>query len=249
MSSSGCTAMNLGQPASYEFFFPPLDTWFEQRLYPTPFGLSQFSVPIDERKRREQEREGLLDALHRSEQAQRVAVEAAEIGTWDFDPVSGRLQWSDRCKELFGLPPEAAVDYDACLALVHVDDRSRVDQIVQAALDPLGSGEYETEYRTAGRDGAVRLVLATGRAFFVDVDGARRAVRCIGTVIDVTERRRAEEALQQKMVELERMNRAMLGREVRMAELKEEVNRLLAAAGEPPRYPTGAAPGAQADRP
>jgi anti-sigma regulatory factor (Ser/Thr protein kinase) len=62
-------AMNLGQPQSYEFFFPPLDSWFEQRLYPTAFGISQFSVAINERKRRELEREELVVALQRANEA------------------------------------------------------------------------------------------------------------------------------------------------------------------------------------
>jgi anti-sigma regulatory factor (Ser/Thr protein kinase) len=64
-------AMNLGIPSHYEFYFDPLKSWFEQRLYPTAFGLSQFSVQINERKRREAAQQRLQAELqqHNEEMA------------------------------------------------------------------------------------------------------------------------------------------------------------------------------------
>ncbi|TYZ11867.1 PAS domain-containing protein [Hymenobacter lutimineralis] len=116
-----------------------------------------------------------------------AAIEAAGIGTWDFNPLSGSLRWSDRCKELFGLPADALIDYSVFLAGLHPDDRAKTDAVVQQALQPTGTGEYDIEYRTIGlQDGKLRRVRATGQAVF---DEARtRAVRFVGTVMDVTQR-------------------------------------------------------------
>ncbi|HYH18924.1 MAG TPA: HWE histidine kinase domain-containing protein [Azospirillum sp.] len=126
--------------------------------------------------------------LRRSEERLRLAVEATGLGTWDFDPVSGRLEWSDRCKALFGLPPDAAVRLPVFYDAVHPDDRASVEEGVRRALDPAGSGVFDMEYRVVGLgDGAERWVAATGRAVFAQ----GRAVRFIGTALDVTARRQA----------------------------------------------------------
>ena len=137
------------------------------------------------------ERRRIEEALKESEDRLRLAVEATGLGTWDFNPVTGELRWDERCKAMFGLPPEAEVDYGVFLAGLHPDDRERTDEVVQQALDPETDGGFDVEYRTVGlRDGIERWVSARGQAFF---DEARRAVRFIGTVLDITERKRAEE--------------------------------------------------------
>ncbi len=131
------------------------------------------------------------EILRGSEDRLRLAVESTGLGTWDFNPVTGKLKWDERCKAVFGLPPEAEVDYEVFLAGLHPDDRERTDRIVQRALDPESGGEYNVEYRTVGlEDGIERWVAARGRAFF---DESGRAVRFIGTVLDITGRKRAEE--------------------------------------------------------
>ena len=131
--------------------------------------------------------------LAASEDRLRLANEAADIGTWDYDPISGVLRWDAKCRALFGLPSDAEVSYDgAFLAGVHPDDRERTDAAVQAALNPDGSGSYSIEYRIIRRDdGVERWLAARGRAMFEDA----RAVRFIGTVIDITTRKQTEARL------------------------------------------------------
>jgi PAS domain S-box-containing protein len=132
------------------------------------------------------------EMLRGSEDRLRLAVESTGLGTWDFNPLTGELKWDERCKEIFGLPPEAKVDdYETFLSRLHPNDRERTRRIVQHALDPNSGGEYNVEYRTVGfADGVERWVAAKGQAFF---DPSGRAVRFIGTVLDITERKRAEE--------------------------------------------------------
>ena len=131
------------------------------------------------------------EVLKGSEDRLRLAVESTGLGTWDFNPVTGELKWDERCKAVFGMRPGAAVDYDVFLAGLHPDDRERTDQAVRQALDPESGGEYNIEYRTIGlTDGVERWVAARGQAYFDETGEARRF---IGTVLDITERKRAEQ--------------------------------------------------------
>ena len=128
----------------------------------------------------------------------RLATEAAEIGTWDFDPISGELVWDARCKAAFGLPSDADVRYDVFLDALHPDDRARTDAAVRQALDPSGAGSYDIEYRTVWPDGEIRWIRATGRGMFSN-DESRRAVRFIGTVQDITDAKRAEQVIRDEV--------------------------------------------------
>jgi len=129
-------------------------------------------------------------ALRDSEDRLRMATEAAAIGTWDFNPVSGELRWDARCKALFGLSPDADVSYEgAFLAGLHPEDRERVDAAVQAAIAPGGDGAYDIEYRTIGvEDGVERWISASGGTIFEEGE----AVRFVGTVLDISPRKLAD---------------------------------------------------------
>ncbi|MGX5843545.1 GAF domain-containing protein [Mesorhizobium sp. ArgA1] len=134
------------------------------------------------------------EAARISEERLRLATDAAAIGIWDYDPVSGTLRWDDRCKALFGLPPEASVSYEETfLAGLHPEDRERADNAVRQALKPGGASRYDIEYRTIGlQDAKERWIAATGDALFDN----GRAVRFVGTVIDITSRKRVQRQLQ-----------------------------------------------------
>jgi len=123
----------------------------------------------------------------------RLAVEAGSVGTWDFNPLTGNLDWSDHCKTLFGLAPDAHPTIDVFFASIHPDDRSTIERKLAAALDPAGTGDYEAEFRIKRGDGSQNWVVCRGRALFTARGEERLATRLIGTVIDITERRRAED--------------------------------------------------------
>lgn len=131
-----------------------------------------------------------------------TAVDAAGVGTWDFNPLTGDLVWSAQCKQIFGLPVTAAVRYDDFLTGVHPDDRAATDAAVQYALDPAGTGTYDIEYRTRWQEGGLpHWARATGKAFF---DAERtQAQRFIGTITDVTEHKALMEQVTRAYEELE----------------------------------------------
>jgi len=170
-----------------------------------------------------------LAELDESETRLRLATSAAGVGTWDFDLITGELRWDKRCRAMFGILSDRQVSYEAgFLAGLHPDDRERSDQAVKDALRPGGSGEYEIDYRTIGiEDGVERWIAAKGGTIFVD----GKAVRFVGTAIDISERKRTQEALarSEAALRLERealddLNRNLEARVVqRTAELEEEM--------------------------
>src|ERR1051325_6836168 len=62
-----------------------------------------------------------------------LAIEAAGLGTWDYNPQTGETTWSDRCKAVFGLPPDAPASYEEFLRRIHPEDRERVETRVRQA--------------------------------------------------------------------------------------------------------------------
>ena len=136
------------------------------------------------------ERKLVEQALRESEERLRLASEAAQIGIWDYDLITNTLRWDQRTRELFGLSPHTVVDYDIFLAGLHPDDRDATHAAVQQALDPNGSGEYDIEYRTVGlADGIARWIAAKGKSYFEH----GKAVRFIGTVLDIGRTKKLEE--------------------------------------------------------
>ncbi len=139
---------------------------------------------ITERKRAD-------EALREREERFRQALAAANAGAWEWEIGSNRVFWSEENFRLLGFTP--GVDepsYEAWLQSVHPDDREGAERVVQNAVQ---SGEdLNTEYRVAWPDGSVRWVNDVGR---MKRDPAGTPVAMYGIQIDITKRRRAEEAL------------------------------------------------------
>ncbi|HEX4665824.1 MAG TPA: ATP-binding protein [Chthoniobacterales bacterium] len=199
-------ALAQGQPDHFEHFHQEWGRWLETRVYPAADGLVIFRTDITERKRQEKRMRESERLLQESEDRLRLAIEAVDAGTFDFYPQTGDLRWSDRCKRLFGLSPEAEVNYDTFLRGLHPDDRARVDELVASALRPGSDGHFDAEYRTIGiEDGKERWVAVKGLVIF-DLTGM--AARFIGTVLEITAQKQGELELQRAKQAAEDANRA-----------------------------------------
>jgi PAS domain S-box-containing protein len=160
--------------------------------------------------------------LRESEDRFEIATSVAHIGVWDRDIVNNRLIWDEQMTQIYGIrSKESDGAYEAWKQCVHPDDRSRAEQAVKEA--ECGEKDFDTEFRIVRPDGAVRNIRAFGKVFR---DKAGRPVRMIGVNYDITESRQIEETLRTRNEELERFNRAATERELRMIELKNEINRL-----------------------
>jgi PAS domain S-box-containing protein len=151
-----------------------------------------------------------------AEERLRLATEAADIGWWDVEEGHGRLSWPPRVKAMFGISPGAPVSMDDFYNGLHPDDRDQVAAVYAGAADPVRRELYDVEYRTIGKeDGVVRWVAAKGRGVF---DETGRCKRVIGTAIDITERKLAQEekrAREQEDAELREQFIAVLGHDLR----------------------------------
>src|SRR5881394_491631 len=126
-----------------------------------------------------------------AEQRLRVALEAGNVGSWEYDPKSGGFCCDAKFKSFFGFAPNETPTAPDISARIHPDDREQVREAVARALAGVNGGEYLCEYRvTAPLDPIERWVSARGRTFF-DESGA--ATRFLGAAIDVTRDRIALE--------------------------------------------------------
>jgi PAS domain S-box-containing protein len=141
--------------------------------------------------------------VERLEERLRLALDAADVGTYDWDLAGGALNWDPRARRIFGVPRDGEVTYDTFLEVIHPDDAERATAAVGAALDPSGKGEFAADYRVVWPAGDVRWVRAGGRVYFEGRGADRKPARFLGTVQDITERRGAEAERERLIAELE----------------------------------------------
>lgn len=141
-----------------------------------------------ERRRTEQ-------ALRDNEETLRLAAEATELGTWDWDLITKTLSVNARTRVIFGLPPNGSPSYQRFLELIHPDDRERVHNTINQSLNPAGTGDYDAAYRVVRDDGVLKWVREKGKVTFKRRGSDRVPVRFVGTVIDITDSKTIEEEL------------------------------------------------------
>jgi PAS domain S-box-containing protein len=131
--------------------------------------------------------------LRASEERLRLAFAGAKEGVWDWDLDSGHVVYSRRWKEMLGYgEDELPSTVQVWEALLHPDDRARVNELHDAVHR--GHGTYEAELRLRHKDGHYVTVLTRGLPIR-SVDD--RVVRIVGTHLDITEKKRTERALRE----------------------------------------------------
>ncbi len=147
------------------------------------------------------ERRRVGQLLRKSESNLAEAQRLAHLGSWDWNIETNELFWSDEIYRIFGLTPnEFGATYEAFLASVHPDDREYVMKSVDEALQD--NKPYDIEHRVVQRKGDIRVVNERAEVTFNSEGGA---IRMIGTVQDITDRKQAEEALRNALKEVQKL--------------------------------------------
>lgn len=136
------------------------------------------------------ERSSLHSVVHASEQRLRLALDAAGMGTWVWNPITGDVQWSEQMGPLYGLPPGTlSLSAEQWFELVHPDDR---DLIERADRQFLRFGNtYQIEFRVVLPSGAVRWLEGKGKVVERGPEGEVTSI--VGVTMDITGRKRLEE--------------------------------------------------------
>jgi PAS domain S-box-containing protein len=132
------------------------------------------------------------EALRNREEHYRAAMDVGMIGTWDWQIPQNRIFFSDKIYEYMGIEKtDSYVTFERGMETVHQDDRPRVEAAIQSAFER--DDKYEAEFRVVQQGtNDVRWLVSTGRVLRDDTGSP---LRMLGAAVDVTERRRTEEAL------------------------------------------------------
>lgn len=155
------------------------------------------------------ERRTIEIALRESEDRLRLATQAAQIGTWDLDLLTGVGHWDEAAQRIGGLGDGSGA-YDAAnwMRLIHPDDRERAAEAFRASLEP-GGPAYDIEFRGAvpAEDGGIRWLTSHGSVIRDAESG--RAIRAVGIVRDATGHHRQQERLRESEARLRTITNAV----------------------------------------
>jgi PAS domain S-box-containing protein len=159
-------------------------------LYRKTRQLEQLNSELE---RRVAERTAELEAstcrLLQSEQRRSLALAAGQMGSWQWDPLTGRFQWDDGQYRIFGVDPATFdLTIENVRALVHPDDWKHLQNTIKPATPNTPS--FQSEFRVCRPSGELRWCIGTAVA---TVDATDQVVRITGVTVDITERKEAEE--------------------------------------------------------
>ena len=153
----------------------------------------QVALAVDNALRDQEQRRG--------ETLQAEGQKLSHTGTWVWNVLRGEVTWSPEHYRIFGLAPgEKKPSWELFWEGVHPDDRSHLREIVDRAVRDCG--DFQQEFRIVPPNGTVRCVQGTGHAM---VDEAGELVEFVGTSMDITERKRAEEVMRKQRAQFERL--------------------------------------------
>ncbi|MEI7765121.1 MAG: PAS domain-containing protein [bacterium] len=164
----------------------------------------------------------LENELKNSEERYYLALEGANAGIWDWDITKNRIMYSSKFCSLLGFEKGELKDtIEAFKSMLHPDDAEKTFDLIDECLN--NKKTYSIEYRLKTKNGQYKWYLSSGVTKF---DSSDKPIRMVGSIIDINDKKIISQSYEEKVQELEQFNKLMVNREIKMAELKEEIKTL-----------------------
>ena len=187
-------AFKTQSPVHFEEYFEPFNQWYEANGYPSPEGISVFFRDITFKKQAE---EKILIANERFEKV----TQATNDAIWDWDILNEKLFRGDGFNTIFGFDvKDKTFRIDDYSISIHPDDLERVMQSISVALADKSATKWTEEYRYAKVTGEYAFVVDRG---IIIRNKKGEAVRMVGAMMDITQRKETEESLRKLNAELD----------------------------------------------
>lgn len=168
------------------------------------------------------EKKELESQLESAKETYELVIAGSGAGIWDWDIAGQRLNFSPRFCQLLGFKPGSLTpDLSSFKRLFHPEDLNRTFELIDTCFKT--GRPFETEFRLKNQDGSFRWFAATG---ITKYDADRRPIRIVGSIIDIDAKKQAEITVRKKIAELTKLNQIMIDREIKMVELKKEIEQL-----------------------
>jgi two-component system sensor histidine kinase VicK len=147
-----------------------------------------FTKDITPLIKEEKRKNKLVSLLEESEERLRLAIEATDLGTWDWDYEEGKMFFSDQSMKILHLASNQ-LNYSAVLELIHSDDRDSVNQTIRDLRESQSTRYFDFECRIKNSDQSITWLKVQGSTYF---SKERKLRRIIGAMIDITNHKKGE---------------------------------------------------------
>lgn len=180
-------AVQNGLAVRFQEYYPPLEAWFDVDAYPTPEGLAVYFRDISRRKRAEEH-------VRISNERFLLVAQATNDVIWDWDLIGNTLWWNENFKTLFGYDAaDVETGPESWMNRIHPEDADRVIESIHAVIDGTEK-TWVSEYRFLHHNGHALSIVDRGS---VIRDQTGKAIRMVGSMLDVSPQRELEARLRQ----------------------------------------------------
>jgi PAS domain S-box-containing protein len=138
-------------------------------------------------------------ALRQNQEQLSLAMQVAQMGSWDWNIQTGEVVWSANLQHMLGMAPGSFDGrYESVIAMLHPEDRDRVQEAIRRAIEE--GEDYHIEFRFIKPDGTIRWALEAAKVFY---DATGIPLTMTGVDMDITARKQAELDLRETHIQLE----------------------------------------------
>ncbi|MES2730330.1 MAG: PAS domain S-box protein [Bacteroidota bacterium] len=210
--------VETGEPLHHEFFYESdeFQNWFLVKAVKYEDGLvANFTDTTQQRKTQEK--------INKNELLLQQSQEIGKVGSFDWDIVLSTMTGSQQLYRILGYTYPEEIDAPKFFARVHPEDRKKVNNYILLGLTTLE--EYDIEFRIIIEDQFPRFIWTKGKLFF---DSQGKPERMIGTMLDITEKKKVEEEIHQKNMALQRAYEELVTTQEELRETNEALEHRVA---------------------